>query len=508
MATLTPKYYAGGTGAVNRSINLKLAETVSVKDFGAVGDGSTDDSAAVQKAYNFMASLGGGIIIWPKASYKINSTIYFGSNTRTNFYGSTITANSQDLFVTGYLSSGSLISNLSTPETIDGSALFSAGFENGTIYSATRAFNLYKFLESCYVKDIVMYNCLTSIEAKFCFYNVYENITNQITTGFVDEFYTDQANCARTVSGSSTIYVLNNTQNNFIVGKRVVASFVPLGTTVVSIGTNGSGGVGYSTVVLSANASVTLAAGDVGSGISAEAAITNPSFFFYDNVSNIVVRRCGTTLKFIGMVFVGSQSVHIDTCSFESDVIGVQFQGVTAGVEVTSSYCEVNYGYLFDCSLTTLPTNGGNIINFGNSNLNKCAGFLSFGTSGYGWVQGLTTLPTGTGFTPYNWNPITAASVIDISSANVYSGGNYGSTISYGSQSILGQTSVPAGGTTGAGYKLSSTTNLGVFFGSGVPTLSAAQGSLYLRTDGSSTSTRLYVNTTGSTTWTAVTTAT
>ena len=44
-------------------------------------------------------------------------------------------------------------------------------------------------------------------------------------------------------------------------------------------------------------------------------------------------------------------------------------------------------------------------------------------------------------------------------------------------------------------------------FGSGAPTLSAPQGSLYLRTDGSSTSTRLYVNSDGGTTWVAITTA-
>jgi len=43
--------------------------------------------------------------------------------------------------------------------------------------------------------------------------------------------------------------------------------------------------------------------------------------------------------------------------------------------------------------------------------------------------------------------------------------------------------------------------------GSGAPTYSAAQGSMYLRTDGSSTSTRAYINTDGATTWTAVTTA-
>jgi hypothetical protein len=75
-----------------------------------------------------------------------------------------------------------------------------------------------------------------------------------------------------------------------------------------------------------------------------------------------------------------------------------------------------------------------------------------------------------------------------------------------GAATILSGTAVPAGGTTGAGYKLSSTANLGVFFGSGAPTLSAAQGSLYLRTDGSTTNDRMYVNTNGSTTWTAVTT--
>lgn len=45
-----------------------------------------------------------------------------------------------------------------------------------------------------------------------------------------------------------------------------------------------------------------------------------------------------------------------------------------------------------------------------------------------------------------------------------------------------------------------------ILVGSGAPTASAAQGSLYLRTDGSSTSTRLYVSA-GGTTWVAVTTA-
>ena len=48
----------------------------------------------------------------------------------------------------------------------------------------------------------------------------------------------------------------------------------------------------------------------------------------------------------------------------------------------------------------------------------------------------------------------------------------------------------------------------GIYFGSGAPTISAPQGSFYLNTTGSSTSTRAYINTNGTTGWTAVTTAT
>lgn len=68
-------------------------------------------------------------------------------------------------------------------------------------------------------------------------------------------------------------------------------------------------------------------------------------------------------------------------------------------------------------------------------------------------------------------------------------------------------TAIPAGGTAGVGLTMSSATNFGVFFGSGAPSLSAAKGSLYLRSDGTTTNNRAYINTDGATTWTALTTA-
>lgn len=65
----------------------------------------------------------------------------------------------------------------------------------------------------------------------------------------------------------------------------------------------------------------------------------------------------------------------------------------------------------------------------------------------------------------------------------------------------------PAGGGTTARLLFGTTAGFGVYYGSGVPTVTAAQGSVYLRSDGSSTSTRFYVNTDGGTTWTNVVTA-
>jgi hypothetical protein len=124
-------------------------------------------------------------------------------------------------------------------------------------------------------------------------------------------------------------------------------------------------------------------------------------------------------------------------------------------------------------------------------------------------VSGFTTSNTGT---IYGISVTTGAisSALSLSSTLSVTGAvTLSSTLgATGQASLQTGTAPPAAGATTAGIKLSSTSNFGVFFGSGAPTFSAAQGSIYLRTDGSSSSTRLYVNTTGSTTWTNFTSAT
>lgn len=75
-----------------------------------------------------------------------------------------------------------------------------------------------------------------------------------------------------------------------------------------------------------------------------------------------------------------------------------------------------------------------------------------------------------------------------------------------GAIQIQDNIAVPAGGSAAVSARLG-TSGPGIFVGSGAPSVSAPQGSLYLRTDGSSISTRAYINTDGATTWTNLVTA-
>lgn len=64
-------YVGDYVGSVSRTVKARLDDSVSVKDFGAIGNGIADDSVAVQLAYDRVAAAGGGDLFFPRGTYRI-----------------------------------------------------------------------------------------------------------------------------------------------------------------------------------------------------------------------------------------------------------------------------------------------------------------------------------------------------------------------------------------------------------------------------------------------------
>lgn len=72
-------FIAAGTGATTRTLQNKLRDVISVKDFGAIGDGSTDDTAAINTAID-AALAGNGALYFPTGTYVLSSRIISANN--------------------------------------------------------------------------------------------------------------------------------------------------------------------------------------------------------------------------------------------------------------------------------------------------------------------------------------------------------------------------------------------------------------------------------------------
>jgi len=112
--------YTYPTGsATERTVESKLSDTVSVKDFGAVGDGVTDDTAAIQAAESFVRS-NGGALIHPPGQYLRSGVVYNVQKTGFWFW---------DNYVGGVDSTGSAAAT---------SLLLTSDTEDTTIYDSVK----------------------------------------------------------------------------------------------------------------------------------------------------------------------------------------------------------------------------------------------------------------------------------------------------------------------------------------------------------------------------------
>jgi hypothetical protein len=84
----TVGFLQAGTGAVATTVQAKLRQTVSVKDFGAVGDGVANDTAAIQAAEDYATSLSVPVdLYFPAGVYAITASIQKKTNVNWNGSG-------------------------------------------------------------------------------------------------------------------------------------------------------------------------------------------------------------------------------------------------------------------------------------------------------------------------------------------------------------------------------------------------------------------------------------
>jgi len=125
-------FLAAGTGASQRTVLDKLRDVVSVKDFGAVGDGVADDTAEIQAALDAVPAVG-GCVYFPAGTYVVSSPLIVDSNTvllGDGMYVSKLSA------TTAFTSSQSMVyANAESNITIE--QLGFIGNTNGTLGAGT-----------------------------------------------------------------------------------------------------------------------------------------------------------------------------------------------------------------------------------------------------------------------------------------------------------------------------------------------------------------------------------
>jgi hypothetical protein len=475
------------------NIGAARNDIFNVKDYGALGDGSTDDAVAVQTAVTaVLASSTGGVLYFPSGTYIIGTQITI-PNTAAKF-----------LVMRGDGAS----STITNAAGLAGTAIFYVGgasastgyfrFENFRVKGAATATARAFHLENA--------NVAVFSGVSFWTLNVAVELESSYSVSFIDKTFWRDINTYAVYSSTHAHHLVMDDVVGITTGISSGA-FLKIGVASDNVSvTNSDFEEGYVGVDLAGGtaftfrdnyveyfdsdpikSSATLHGPDVSNNwISLGAAWEIGNFTRGQFVRNSIFDQ---TITFSATTFTEMFVAQNRTSGTGSLPAAAIQRWVGAGTETTKFLNARTIG-------VQNITAGASIV------ANQQVGALGFYNLANVATAGISAHYTNNADGATSYMSFRTAAVDD--QATLDSLGNYSGK---GSATFLNATAIPAGGTAGAGVKLSSTSNFGVFFGSGAPTLSAAKGSLYLRSDGSTTNDRAYINTDGGTTWTALTTA-
>jgi hypothetical protein len=369
-------YNEGDTGAVTRTVKAKLQETVSVKDFGAVGDGVTDDTAAIQAAVN-----AANAIYFPPGEY-ITSLIELSSRTDISLFGGGIgvttlkmKANIEETIIK--LGAGSKRISIKNM-TLDGNRTNQTPTGDGINYGILLGGEQI-ILENLYIKDcatdgIILNSAL--INGNYSISNV--NVTNSRRNGFS---IVQGVNC--TVVSSS----FNNTTGTAPqAGLDIEPSTVQTVRNIKFIACDFDGNAGDGvTAGLLVSLSSTMEDIQFISCKSRNNSGRGFRVLKYD-ISNIIFSGCNTTTNGKAGYLTDAESVSFNSCnSFDNDSSAADNAGFVLGANngmiigcISQNKNTTNQSY--GISITGLATNC-NVI--GNDlNANNVGAIIGSGSGG------------------------------------------------------------------------------------------------------------------------------
>jgi hypothetical protein len=518
-------YNPSGTGAVATNVQVKLRESVSVLDFGAVADGNvtsdtgTDNSSAFNAALTYASSIGAGAVYIPNGTYKLNTVITIpqgvtlrgaGRHCTTLFAPASFnTTGGIIAFGSGTVSHGLCdLALLAPPGGIVGTGTSGVGIyanRNGTfierVWVAGYNINMLLANTDIFVLDSIIEECTSSgigIDMNAS--------ANDITIANCEVFacantsirIKDTANTDGTINISNVRLLDVRTTGIQIIDSSVPVQISNCSAAGTSAVTNVTGaGIAIDN---SNNVAISNFVCRVGSGAKST---TGVGILISNSSNNVTIVGGEIQAMLDGIQSNGSNEIVITGINCSSNGRRGIFINGGGRVTVTGVHCYGNGtsggttdAGIFDTNNTAnaehiftgchASQNGGGVQDYGF--------YINIGiSSARTLLSGCFALNNNTA--DFSKNGVVANISRSDSTINV-------------SESITanGGTAIPAGGTLQTGLLVSSTANFGVFFGSGAPSISAAKGSLYLRSDGSGVNDRAYIATNSSGTWTAITT--
>jgi hypothetical protein len=151
-------FYPAGTGGIPMPVVDRLAQSVLVTDYGALGDGVADDTAAIQAAINYIQTLPtAGYVVLPPGTYKTTASLVIsatgvhlvGQGRRVSIIAAVTASNFDWLKINNFTAGISFVSVRGIgfvpagPQAVGGRGIFQAGVASVVTYHDISVSNAY-----------------------------------------------------------------------------------------------------------------------------------------------------------------------------------------------------------------------------------------------------------------------------------------------------------------------------------------------------------------------------